>query len=485
MHHRLLTAIVFLSLPAQTHAQAPIDLDGEVTDWPQGVRVLADQEHIYVRLEIPQTTSLQSSKEAIHLAFDLDSNATTGASIEGVEALGVDLEITISPFWGNSRAEGFSASRIVAYPNKQPVTLSIPQLDLMWSPTHASKQFELRFDRDIDTLKLLHPASNATLSIEARDPSGTILWQREDAAFSMPVTGVPIPKASLPDAPDGSLRILSWNVHWGSPHEDPETFDRIFRALQPDILLLQEWDDRQREIPVHTVDELVEWFNESLPDAKPWHVARGNARGTVIVSRFPLERFTPKDVMPLVEGDSTARKDRAIRFIGARIDTPLGDFVTGSFHLKCCGNFGGSEDQQRVAEARGIQQVVNAEVRRAQPAGVFLAGDMNLVGSSDPLLAMIQHTDIDGSDLANANAPILGEAIHATWAGNDTRFPRGKLDFALISDSSLEVLQSFVLDIRLLSDSTLESSGLGHDDRNASDHLPLVFDIALRHDEKP
>ena len=56
----------------------------------------------------------------------------------------------------------------------------------------------------------------------------------------------------------------------------------------------------------------------------------------------------------------------------------------------------------------------------------------------------------------------------------------GKLDYALVSDGVLEVLRSFGLQTSDMSSDRLSTYGLQSGDTwNASDHLPVVVDVAL------
>ena len=53
-----------------------------------------------------------------------------------------------------------------------------------------------------------------------------------------------------------------------------------------------------------------------------------------------------------------------------------------------------------------------------------------------------------------------------------------RLNFIVYSDSTAEVRQAFVLDTGRLTGDALAGAGLRRADRAASDHLPVVVDIA-------
>ena len=59
-------------------------------------------------------------------------------------------------------------------------------------------------------------------------------------------------------------------------------------------------------------------------------------------------------------------------------------------------------------------------------------------------------------------------------------FTQGRLDWILYSDSTLKVVNAFTLDTARLSDAALERMGFERDDSRASDHLPVVVDVASR-----
>ncbi|MHC4977387.1 MAG: endonuclease/exonuclease/phosphatase family protein [Planctomycetota bacterium] len=473
--NHVLAPLAVLAALNSAHAQ-PIALDGSFDDWPEGVRAMANAHHIFVRLQFEEVTSLQSSQDAIHLRFDLDSDATTG---NPSASLGVDLEIVVSPAYGNIRDDNFTSAKILVHEDGSTHTFGIPDADLLWSPTHASDTFEMRFERTNALGEHIGAASTATLQTSAHNEDGTVAWSHDPITFDLPDAAPMFPtNADLPSRPEDSIRILSWNVRWGATNTYPEKFDRVFQALNPDVILIQEWDNR--DTPPDTRAAIAEWFAESLPDVPRWHVERGNAAGVVVVSRYPLERYSDFDVQPITDGLSLARDDRTTRFIGARARTPIGDILLGSCHLKCCGAYNAYEDHQRRAEARGINALIKEAITNHSPAGVFIAGDFNLVGGAEPMLDLIDSLDLDGSHMTVADTPALGDRVYATWGGYDTRFPRGRLDYAVYSDSTLKLVNAFVLDVLALSTETLDAHGLQREDAEASDHLPLVFDVRLR-----
>ena len=67
-----------------------------------------------------------------------------------------------------------------------------------------------------------------------------------------------------------------------------------------------------------------------------------------------------------------------------------------------------------------------------------------------------------------------------TWRNDGSSYMPGKLDYALVSDGVLQVLRSFGLQTSDMSADRLSAYGLQSGDTwNASDHLPVVVDVAL------
>ena len=110
----------------------------------------------------------------------------------------------------------------------------------------------------------------------------------------------------------------------------------------------------------------------------------------------------------------------------------------------------------------------------------IIAGDFNLVGTRAPLDILRAGLDADGSELAVAQSGVLGDNAIYTWSDHKTEFPDGRLDYAVYSDASADLVDAFVLDGRRLGDKTLARLGLDRTDTGASDHLPLVVDLRPR-----
>ncbi len=163
------------------------------------------------------------------------------------------------------------------------------------------------------------------------------------------------------------------------------------------------------------------------------------------------------------------------------MQTPLGGVAVGSVHLKSRGTKGSSEDQRRMEEAQLIRASWQSALDTAGDVPIrLIGGDMNLVGSRPPLLAMCEGLDADGSELAIATPRVLGDGSAYTWVDAKADFCAGRLDYFIYSDSSVEAVNQFTIDTTRLTDASLAKMGLDRGDTRASDHLPMVIDLVKK-----
>lgn len=457
--------------------KARITLDGDVSDWPEMDAALADDEMFFVRFMVGEPLfTLQASGKSVVIALDVDGDAKTGQgrTDEAFAGLGIDLEIVFSP--GKDAGGNQQGAMLFALDSNGARTrISSAGFDLLSAPTIASEWFEVRLTRlptDPGPLPRVGLLSQGTVRgvMALRDAKGAIeAWSDPFEALCPPVRAarrvtdlVPPPKG------EKGLRVVSYNVHQSSPLKDAARFQRIFEWLDPDVILVQEWDEGSRE-------QMIGWFTAMLPGERSWNVVKapGSMResgGVAIVTRLPIADLTDAALAP---GGHEAVKVRAA--IG-KILSPVGEFACASVHLKCCGSAGSSEDQQRVAQAAGV----NAAMRRVG-GPIVIGGDMNLVGSGLPLEALAKGLDIDATDLGVADAWTIGDEAMTTWRDAGTVFTPGRLDYVLYSDARWKVRRSFVFDTSRMSESLLARLGLDADDTaRASDHLPVVVDLERR-----
>jgi endonuclease/exonuclease/phosphatase family metal-dependent hydrolase len=270
---------------------------------------------------------------------------------------------------------------------------------------------------------------------------------------------------------------MNWNVERSAILTVPDPFVRTINAVRPDVLLLQEITDKT------TNDDLRAFAAQLLPadpaDGGQWHTIIGKGGGDLrcgIISRLPLTAVPALDPIMMIE-----QPDRSVRAVGALIHVDNRNLLATSVHLKCCGRLGSSEDQARLSEVAAIHAAVRRAIAEFQAHGAVLAGDFNLVGSREPLENLQAGLDLDGSPLSLVDAYQIDGRSNATWADRAQPFVPGRLDYAALSDSSLEVRGCFVYDAQDITARWRETHGiLAEDTTNASDHLPLVLDIGWK-----
>ncbi len=306
------------------------------------------------------------------------------------------------------------------------------------------------------------------LRVEGRTAHGNADFStgRLPLALSSEPVRVEAPR-SLKRGDSSHLRLVTYNVLFDGCFERPAPFRRILRAIDPDVLSLQ-------EIYTHSLEETRALIASILPGAA-WHTA-GSGQGP-IVSRYPI-----KDSGPM---------GGAGRGSWALIEAPAGEFLVINPHPPCC-----EDDAGRRREFDAIA----AWVRDARASGrlthgtpIVIAGDMNLVGESRQLATLLSGEisdaatygpsaapDGDGTALADAMPYHLTGREAYTWRGDEGAFAPGRLDYVVYSDSVLRLAHSFVLWTPDLPDDYLAAAGLQRDDTAvASDHLPVVADFSF------
>jgi endonuclease/exonuclease/phosphatase family metal-dependent hydrolase len=296
-----------------------------------------------------------------------------------------------------------------------------------------------------------------------------------------------------------SIRVLTWNVYRSSifpkdgeavdPAADtrPAQFARVLRAVQPDVVCLQEVT-----MDVARTKALVNYILP-LPAGHTWQAYA--AEDTVIVSRFDLGARAEGHV----EGER--RRGHAI----ALIRTPATDLLVVCAHFQ-------SEAERADVDMRQQQAGVIANTIREAKAGggpiplrartpFMVLGDLNAIAGATSFLDILIKGRTNGASAARSgngldwdrSALVDALPLHNasgteryTWRNDLERFPPGILDRILYSDSVLASVNQFVLDTTAMSHRDLVSAGLRAIDvmrdpqAGIHDHFPLVIDVAAR-----
>jgi endonuclease/exonuclease/phosphatase family metal-dependent hydrolase len=298
---------------------------------------------------------------------------------------------------------------------------------------------------------------------------------------------------------------MSWNITLNSIFRPDgvrrESFPRIIRALEPDVIALQ-------EVLPDNGDELTALMNKflPLPEERSWsvHVVSDNA----LISRFPMKHRGGRRVVPYAF-PQFGNPDFHFGFAAAYIDL-AGSGRPRDLYVIAMHNKSGASDESvrlRQIQSDSIIQWLR-DLRTTQRAESILTvtpflimGDMNVLAgvSMQPYETLISgdiadeetfgpdyDIDWDGTVLADAIPSLNGKGeLHYTWRIDELPFPPGALDRILFSDSLMSIDQQFILDTTSMSDSDLGTLGLERADvlyGGASgyyDHLPLIVDFAL------
>jgi endonuclease/exonuclease/phosphatase family metal-dependent hydrolase len=464
-------------------ADAPsIAIDGQLKEWPQEIAATADADWIYLKVTVEGNHApLQASPETVALWLDVDGSPRTGARMAApadASGMGVDEIVEFSP---PGDKEGSDLKRgVVVYATDETgksVTIPAAEAEVLCAPTCEADMYEVRISRHIDPTSsprlaqlLAGPGrARAMFALIGRD--GKLNGWSDPETFTLPpaARSSPMVDETVPPKGEGVIRVLSWNVLKNELMKNPAPFARVIQVVDPDVILLQEW-----ETDAATAQA---WFTATVTGAHAWNAWSPAGSDVAIVSPYPLSSVGPLAIN--AEG-APGDKPHPVRFVSALAQTPKGDIVVGTVHLKCCGTMGSPEDARRINEANAINAAMVQALSQTKTPMRVIAGDFNLVGTRAPLDIMRAGLDADGSELAVAPTPVLGDRAIYTWSDHKTEFPDGRLDYAVYSDSSATLVNAFVIDGRRLSDKALARMGLDRSDTAASDHFPVVVDLKAK-----
>jgi endonuclease/exonuclease/phosphatase family metal-dependent hydrolase len=300
---------------------------------------------------------------------------------------------------------------------------------------------------------------------------------------------------------------MTYNVNWDSifPPDDPqnhdlrafdrrEEFERILRAVRPDVLCLQEINDRRS---ARAMGEFLARAAGS-PGGATWQVVK--ARDTVIATPFELAgagyELVTHSALPTLEQAA------------ALVDLPGLEFGEVNLYLICAHFKSGGEPGDILLRSRQADAIMahvgdfttpGGELDLAPGTPFILLGDFN-VYDTDParhLRTLLQgdiddedhyggdvRPDWDGTALADAQPSHNGlGAEFYTWRNDLEPFLPGVLDRVIYSDSALAIAHAFVLNTEVLADEALAAHGLERQDvlleAGNYDHLPVVVDFQV------
>jgi endonuclease/exonuclease/phosphatase family metal-dependent hydrolase len=319
-----------------------------------------------------------------------------------------------------------------------------------------------------------------------------------------PSTGIEFLEKDSPD----HLRVMSYNVNWDSifPDSDPlndtfreydksEAFHRILKAVNPDILCLQEVN------PARDPQQVGDILDELLPleGGMMWQVHSGS--DNLIAARYDLQMEDAQ----IAYGSKLAGRGHAM----ALVDLPDAGYVSDLYLI--CAHYKSQGGQSNINARQAHADATVAWIRDLKTTGgeidlppntpFMVLGDLN-VYDTDPAqhLTTLLGGDIenekkygedttpdwDNTDLADAlpSHNGLGSETY-TWRDDTQEFNPGVLDHILYTDSLIQLESGFVLNTMSLSEDALAAAGLQAGDvaldpaAGDFDHLPMVVDISI------
>lgn len=431
-------------------------------------------EYLFLRIELSQAVNLQEDN-SVTLHLDTDNNPGTGGKSGGV---GADAS------WTFGERRGQVGKSEVGH-----AALGIHSL-----PTVQSDVFEIALSRSARPEgEALFPNDSLRLALtsdgdQLPDEDGGLGY-----VFTEATTEFRAPSIEQP--PSADLRILSQNSVNNFDEERSAIFQearqpsyrRIFAAVQPDVVAFQ-------EVYSQTADEVASVTTNELGLSPDWEWAK-QGRDLVLGSRFPL--LDTHTISGYQEYESGAFLLDARSVLGRRL-------IVIVMHPPCCNYPAEEGDPSRNTQRQRVVDGVAAFLRDVtagtgpfdvpSETPIAVVGDMNFVGSAQQPRTLrtgeIVHTDAfgpaaapdwDGSPLLDTNPRQTSSPLHVTWTDPESSFPPGRLDYAFITDSVLDIVHEFVLNSAALSDEQRSANDLqSNDTATASDHLPVVVDLSSK-----
>lgn len=491
-------------------ASEPVLLDGLFDEWSAAATILDDPPDapdaevdilsvqglddpawLYLALDVGNEVSLQALPGTVSLLFDVDGDRGTGWEVNdmaGVDLV-VDLSQTRRPLY-EGRGAGFAVATLDHFGTRR--EMERYGLGLMAAPTWSAPRFELRLSRlpttgfsgmgDHLRLKVVY-AEHATVLDETA--VGTYSFRTRPERLDPPA------RVRIPSPSSGAIRVAQWNVASTALRSRGTGMARMLAAVEPDVILLDE------VLGSTSRDSIAAFFDRGpLSGLGPWAFVLGETGGrqrALVAARGRTIRPTTSmtglpygegSVSRVTAGDIDSEAVATLQAAGisaaaAWVDVGAAEALFVAVDLTAGGWAGSAEDRIRTLEASTIRDHVAREIDGATGRSpVVIGGDMNMVGSRRPLFALVDALDGDGSDLVPADAQRLGERTYATWRNPRNPFYPGRLDFVLIPDALVSVVDAFVFTTEDLDEETLTELGLERGlAASLSDHLMVVTDL--------
>lgn len=476
-------SFIILLLSPFLHSGHPICIDGLFNDWGNvpvayqdidndhvdadysTLKITYDSEFLFIYINFHENEYLMQNWNDFHLYIDSDNDQSTGNLIRGV---GADL---IWSFGGRSGKQ---------YINGQESTVYQKDLTLRIAPTVTSSEFEIAIARGSSPLTLNNQqimTQGKIVFSELEDGTGDFIPDElGGVSFSIGEDFIIGPEPiTIERLNESDLRVVSYNtLNEGILDSDRQDhFKRILQTIDPDIIALQEhsdWDE------IH--DIIQSWFPQ-----EQWY-ASWTYRDLVILSRFQI-----------IHDANIISSERTM---AALLDTEdeLGkNLLIFNSHLSCCDNDEGRQEQVDEFSSvwRNWVQNGNGPFELEYGTPFIHLGDFNYVGYNQQVETIKTGDIINENDFgvdflpdwdSTAIIDLFSRQTHKrmgyTWRNDGSSFNPGKLDYIFYSDASIDTGKHYILNTLAIDQTDLDNYNLQLDDtQEASDHLPLVFDIIV------
>lgn len=423
------------------------------------LKITNDDRFLYMYLEVGAEINFQSDN-SISLLLDLDQNAETGQSF-----LGIGYEFIFT--FGERNGQFYSPSSNSVNPY---------EIGLIAAPTVTSTVFELKINRDATINgNPIFSSSSFDFLIRSAESNGDLLPDNGSStltyAFNDEHIYSTIPYSLKKDS-SADLRIMTYNVERDNLFNPSakDNFRRIFQAIQPDIIGLQEvYNNSGLDAAA-----LIEEFIPTQQEEQWYHGDTGN--DNLIVSRYPITDQTS------IEGNAAYLLDIGKLKLLAIVA-----------HPPCCTNDSGRQEEidAFMAFVRDSKNGQYFDIPEFTP--IVIMGDMNLVGLARQQTTLITgdisdegtygpdfNPDWDRTSFKDLKPNNLESPTSFTWYSSSSSFGAGRLDYMVYSDWVLKPKNSFSLHTPHMHPDSLEVYGLESDDTIlASDHLPVVGDFQI------
>ena len=473
-------AVIFSSLLYSGH---PITIDGLFDDWAEvdisysdsqgdgadadfaDIKITYDNDFLFIYFNVHDGEYLMQDWNEFHLYIDADNDTTTGYYINGIEA-------ELDWLFGDRSGSYYIMDGIIdIYQN---------DLTLRMAPTITNHEFEICISRNSNVLTMDGTqvlVEGKVILTDTGQNADQIPDENGGISFSIGEDYIVPPSPITFDKRDETdIRLVTHNV-WNSSLLDPNYevyFQRIYQALDPDIVALQEMYENTNQL--HSL------FNDWFPDEQ-WYVS-SQFRDNIIISKYPV-----------LEEDYFTSSERTMVALLNTEDELGSDLIIFNSHLACCNN---DESRQYDADEfvsnwRDWRENDNGPFTLTEGTPFVYVGDFNLVGYRQQLTTFTEgdiedentfgddyNLDWDNTSIADLFSRHSHIRMGYTWRRDNSSFSPGKLDYVLYTDSVLDTSKHFVFNTLTMDSASLAEYGLeAMDSYNSSDHSPRVLDIKI------